>query len=77
VIVVDALRVRTLQVVIIGARVVLLRLVVLMVVFLSLVAWGVVGIDLGLSGLGRRRVELDVHQALHTARGGGRGEVLG
>lgn len=49
------------QIVIIGAGIVLLRLVVLMVVFLSLVAWGVVRIDLRLSGLGRRRVELDVH----------------
>ena len=65
------------QVVIVGAGVVLLRLILLMVVFLSLVAWGVVGINLGLSGLAWRRVELDVHLALHTARGGGRGEVLG
>jgi hypothetical protein len=32
-----------------------------------LVGRRVVGVKLGFSGLGRRRVELDVYQAFHTA----------
>jgi hypothetical protein len=63
--VVVALRVRSLQVVVVGWRVVVFLLLVLF--FLSLVGRGVVGIELGFSGLGRRRIELDVYQALHTA----------
>jgi hypothetical protein len=62
--VVVALRVRSLQVVVVGWRIVVFLLQLL---FLSLVGRGMVGIKFGLSGLGRRRVELDVHQALHTA----------
>lgn len=64
--VVVALRVRSLQVVVVGRRVVVFLLLVLLF-FLSLVGRGVVGVKFGLSGLGRRRVELDVYQALHTA----------
>jgi hypothetical protein len=60
------LGVRSLQVVVVGSRV-LLFLLALLVVFLSMVGWGVVGIEFGFSGLGRRGVELDVYQALHTA----------
>ena len=62
--VVVALRVRSLQVVVVGWRVVVF---LVLVFFLSLVGRGVIGVKLGLTGLGRRRVELDVHQALHTA----------
>ena len=64
-VVVVELGVRLLQIVVVGSRVLILLL--LLAVFLSMVGWGVVRIEFGFSGLWRRRVELDVHQALHTA----------
>jgi hypothetical protein len=63
--VIIVLRVRSLQVIVVCSRVVVF--LQLLLFFLSLVGWGVVGIKLGFSRLRRRRIELDVHQALHTA----------
>jgi hypothetical protein len=60
-----ALRVRSLQVIVVCGRVVVF--LQLLLLFLSLVGWRVVGIKLGFSGLGRRCIKLDVYQALHTA----------